>query len=192
MSDVDGAYASGMPCWFDMMIPSRDSAMAFYGSVLGWTFDGDLYPMCQVRGKPVAAIAEPQPGEPAPEQSNRTVYLATDDCAAALRRVTDAGGQVVKPQEDAMVGWAGDRPGHHRRCVRSVAGPRAERVTGGRRGRGTLLERGDQPRPARHRRVLPAGFGYDTEPRGRAICDVPTVVVTDSQQPWARVCRNVH
>lgn len=42
MSDVDGAYASGMPCWFDMMIPSRDSAMAFYGSVLGWTFDGDF------------------------------------------------------------------------------------------------------------------------------------------------------
>lgn len=105
MSDVKGDYSPGAPCWFDMTVPSRETAMGFYGSVLDWTFDGDFYTLCQVRGKPVAGIAEPAPDAAAPEQSNWTVYLATDDCAAALRRVTEAGGRVVKEPQDAMVGW---------------------------------------------------------------------------------------
>lgn len=183
MSDVDGAYASGTPCWFDMTVPSRDTAMDFYGPVLGWTFEGDFYTMCQVRGRPVAAIAEPHQGEPPPAQSNWTIYLATADCAAALRRVTDAGGKVVKPRQDAMVGWlaiAQDTTGGVFALWQGRELSGSQVVDEGGAPCWSEVTSADLPATVEfYRRV----FGYDTAPRE----DAPHVTLHSGGRPVAGV-----
>ncbi|NYT95861.1 VOC family protein [Salinispora sp. H7-4] len=183
MSDVDGTYASGTPCWFDMTVPSRDTAMDFYGPVLGWTFQGDFYTMCEVRGKPVAAIAEPHPGEPAPAQSNWTIYLATADCEAALRRVTDAGGKVVKPQQDAMVGWlavAQDTTGGIFALWQGRELSGSQVVDEGGAPCWSEVTSADLPATVEfYRRV----FGYDTKP----LEDMPYVTLNSGGRPVAGV-----
>ncbi|GGM79065.1 hydrolase [Longimycelium tulufanense] len=99
MADVTSRYPVGAPCWFDMTVPNRATAVEFYGAVLSWDVDTtEHYGFCRVRGRDVAAVAEPFEGEAPPAQSNWVVYLATDDCAGTLRKVEEHGGRVIREQ----------------------------------------------------------------------------------------------
>jgi predicted enzyme related to lactoylglutathione lyase len=103
MSDVTDNQPDGTPTWIDLGVPDLDRAMAFYGSLFGWEFETAAtghYTTCLLRGRRVAAIAQ----DPDPDASRRwwNVYLATADCDATARRVTDAGGTLVQGPMDMM------------------------------------------------------------------------------------------
>jgi predicted enzyme related to lactoylglutathione lyase len=101
MSHVTENQPDGTPTWIDLGVPDLDRAMAFYGSLFGWEFDTAATgrsTTCLLHGHRVAAIAQ----DPDPHASRRwwNVYLATADCDATARRVTDAGGTLVQDPMD--------------------------------------------------------------------------------------------
>ena len=57
------SYPQGTPNWVDLQTTDTDAAKAFYGGLLGWTFDdqpmpdGRVYSMAKVGEAQVAAIA---------------------------------------------------------------------------------------------------------------------------------------
>jgi predicted enzyme related to lactoylglutathione lyase len=102
MVHITTAQPNGTPTWVDLGIPDLDKAMAFYGAVLGWTFEvgpaeTGHYTMCLLDGKRVAAIAPN--GDPAAEYW-WNVYFATDDCDGTIKRVVEAGGTVAEQPTD--------------------------------------------------------------------------------------------
>ena len=103
-------YAPGTPSWTDLQTPDQAAAKAFYGALLGWTYE-DLpmgqddagndafYSMAQKNGKNVAAIGgSPPPGVP----PHWNVYVTVADVDASAALVPDAGGMVIAPPFDVM------------------------------------------------------------------------------------------
>ncbi|HSK37865.1 MAG TPA: VOC family protein [Actinomycetota bacterium] len=88
----------GTPTWIDLGIPDLEGAMRFYGALFGWDFqvgppETMRYTHCLLGGRRVAALAENR-GQQA-DGVWWNMYLATGDCDATVRRVTDAGGTLV-------------------------------------------------------------------------------------------------
>jgi uncharacterized protein len=105
MSDVTENQPDGTPTWIDLGVPELERAKAFYGPVFGWEFEtgppeAGAYTTCRLRGRRVAALA-PSP-DPEATEFWWNVYLATGDCDATARRVTDAGGSVVVAPMDVL------------------------------------------------------------------------------------------
>jgi uncharacterized protein len=105
MSFVTENQPDGTPTWIDLGIPDLDRAMAFYGALFGWEFEVGppetmRYTQCLLGGRRVAALAE----NPDPNATEFwwNMYLATSDCDATARRVTDAGGSIVMAPMDVM------------------------------------------------------------------------------------------
>ncbi|GAA3757595.1 VOC family protein [Salinactinospora qingdaonensis] len=95
-------YTQGAPAWFDMTVADLAATKRFYSTVLGWEFSDDAYSMASTGGKRVAGLAEPwSEGQAPPEQSNWTVYLATDDIDATLNAAEKAGGEIITARQDA-------------------------------------------------------------------------------------------
>ncbi|MEV0177382.1 VOC family protein [Streptomyces sp. NPDC050803] len=82
-------YAEGVPCWVDAQLPDVEAGKRFYGELFGWTFE-ELYALKD--GERVAALVHKTDGR---MPTVWTVYFATPDIAALVRRVREAGGQVV-------------------------------------------------------------------------------------------------
>jgi len=104
MSHVTQNQPDGTPTWIDLGIPDLDRAMDFYRAVFGWEFEVGppetmRYTVCRLDGKAVAGLAQSNPHDSAFWWS---VYLATSDCDATVRRITDAGGSVVVEPMDVM------------------------------------------------------------------------------------------
>ena len=103
------SYLQGTPNWVDLQTTDTGAAKAFYGGLLGWTFedspmpDGQVYSMAKVGEAQVAAIA-PQPPQlaaaGAPPMWN--TYLAVDSADDAVAKVEAAGGQVAMAPFDIM------------------------------------------------------------------------------------------
>lgn len=101
MSSFENAPA-GMPCWVDLAAPAIDSACAFYGSVLGWTWTdpesgADGYRMGQVDGRIAAGIGPLQGDQ---QRASWTLYLASDDAVKTAATISDCGGNVLLPPVD--------------------------------------------------------------------------------------------
>jgi len=105
MSFVTANQPNGTPTWIDLGIPDLDRAMEFYRALFGWEFDvgpaeTGHYTMCLLHGRPVAALM------PNPDATATgfwwNVYLATDDCDGAVKRITDSGGTLVQAPMDVM------------------------------------------------------------------------------------------
>ena len=92
-------FAEGTPCWVDLATADPGRARDFYGALFGWTFadqgeDMGNYLMCSKDGATVAGMGPLQ----VPEMPSAwTIYLSVNDVAAAVEKVTAAGGQVVAP-----------------------------------------------------------------------------------------------
>lgn len=104
MSHVTENQPAGTPTWIDLGVPDLDRALEFYGAVFGWEFEvgppeAMRYTVCRLDGRAVAGLAQSDPSDTAFWWS---VYLATDDCDATVRRITDAGGSVVVEPMDVM------------------------------------------------------------------------------------------
>ena len=103
MSFVTENQPDGTPTWIDLGIPDLEGAMRFYGALFGWEFqvgrpETMRYTHCLLGGRRVAALAESHDPQAAGHWWN--VYLATGDCHATTRRVTDAGGTIVQEPVD--------------------------------------------------------------------------------------------
>ena len=101
-------YDAGTPCWIDLMASDVDAAAAFYTALFGWEADDQyddegtrIYTNFLLDGKVVAGMGS-QPAEMAGMPPMWNSYVATDDVAATLARVEDAGGQVMMPSMEVM------------------------------------------------------------------------------------------
>ncbi|WP_405684912.1 VOC family protein [Streptomyces sp. NBC_01387] len=111
MPDVTGPYATGTPCWVDLLVADQQAALDFYRDLFGWQGEVGLpdtggYALCTLNGKPVAGImAALNPDGSRPDPTPPTVwttYLATADVDATEKAVTGNGGQVVMPGMDVL------------------------------------------------------------------------------------------
>jgi predicted enzyme related to lactoylglutathione lyase len=91
------AFAEGVPCWADAVLPDLAAGRAFYGGLFGWTFEDQgeefgHYTMAMRDGKKVAALMSPPEGGASAAWG---IFLATGDAAAAAARIPAAGGKVL-------------------------------------------------------------------------------------------------
>ena len=100
-------YATGTPCWTDVMTPDVDRTVSFYSDLFGWEAERDPRPeaggyvMFTKDGKNVAAASPPMPGgEGAPP--HWSTYIASDDVEATAARVREAGGTVLLEPMDVF------------------------------------------------------------------------------------------
>ncbi|MGQ0482465.1 MAG: VOC family protein [Pseudonocardia sp.] len=100
-------WPAGTPCWVDLAAPDVAAGTAFYGPVLGWTFQDtgepfDHYHLALSGDRVAAAIGKIQrDGQP----SAWTVYLASDDVDDTAKLISDNGGSVlVEPVDIPEVG----------------------------------------------------------------------------------------
>lgn len=90
-------WPAGTPCWVDLNVPDVEGAVAFYASVVGWTFvdtgaEYGGYLIAQVDGHAAAGVDPAmQEGQP----SAWTVYLASDDADATAKLIGEHGGSVL-------------------------------------------------------------------------------------------------
>ena len=93
-------YPHGVPCWVDVAHVDADAAQAFYGELLGWTFEdvaGGAYRIASLDGANVAGIERG-------DGAAWSTYIAVDDADAAARAVRDAGGTIESEPTDAGPG----------------------------------------------------------------------------------------
>ncbi|MCZ4101350.1 VOC family protein [Streptomyces sp. So13.3] len=107
MSYVTSNPPDGTPTWIDLVVPDRERAMEFYRALFGWEYavgsaESGHCTMCLLRGKPVAALVQDPEREPAGASPRWTMYIATDDCDATAKRVTEAGGTLITAPGDVM------------------------------------------------------------------------------------------
>ncbi|MGW1843425.1 VOC family protein [Streptomyces sp. NPDC001966] len=103
------AFARSAPCWVDVQLPDLEAGKRFYGELFGWTFrageapygEGPYADACS-GGKLVAALAAKKDGR---MPTAWGIYFATDDIAASVARIREAGGQVIT--EPVRAGRAG-------------------------------------------------------------------------------------
>ncbi|MBR8642240.1 VOC family protein [Streptomyces tuirus] len=88
-------YAEGVPCWVDAQLPDVEAGKRFYGQLFGWTFEDwfGSFVRALKDGEPVAALVRKMDGR---LPTVWTVYFATPDARALVRRIQEAGGQVVQ------------------------------------------------------------------------------------------------
>jgi uncharacterized protein len=104
-------WPAGTPCWVDISVPDVPTSVAFYGSVMGWTFvdtgaEFGHYQIGQVGGHAAAAVG---PRLDQNQPARWTVYLASDDADATARAITDNGGTLLAEPFDV--------PGSGRMCA---------------------------------------------------------------------------
>ncbi|RBY94005.1 VOC family protein [Blastococcus sp. TBT05-19] len=90
------AWPAGTPCWIDYGAGDVPAAQAFYADVFGWSWtDPDPeyggYLNALLGGEPVAGFGPSMEADP----NGWTTYFATDDAAAAVAAIREAGGTVV-------------------------------------------------------------------------------------------------
>jgi hypothetical protein len=100
-------WPAGTPCWIDYGAAEIDAAKDFYGRLFGWEFEGGDpeyggYLNATRNGEPAAGLGPlMDPGD----SPGWTTYFATDDAAATVDRIREAGGTVVvEPMEVGPMG----------------------------------------------------------------------------------------
>jgi uncharacterized protein len=104
-----GKYPAGVPCWVETLQPDLQSALAFYGRLFGWQFDGPgpmpggrgQYFVARVNGRDVAGVGSlPALGGPALASWN--TYVRVDNADAVVARAKAAGGGLLVGPLDAL------------------------------------------------------------------------------------------
>jgi predicted enzyme related to lactoylglutathione lyase len=102
MPTRDTPWPAGTPCWIDTSVPDLDTALEFYGSVIGWSFadtgaEFGHYRICQAGGRAAGGISSMM----SPDQPHAwTVYFASDDVDGTVKLINDNGGTVLMPPMD--------------------------------------------------------------------------------------------
>lgn len=87
--------------WSELMTDDPAAALEFYSGLFGWTakVDDGGYHELHLDGKGIAGMMA-KPDEMAGLPNMWGVYFAVDDCDAACARVTELGGQLLRPPMD--------------------------------------------------------------------------------------------
>ncbi|WP_231486569.1 VOC family protein [Candidatus Blastococcus massiliensis] len=107
MPTRDTPWPAGTPCWIDYGAADVQAATAFYGELFGWSCTGGDeefggYLNATRDGAQVAGLGPLMGEDDAPSW---TTYFATDDAAATVARIREAGGTVVvEPMEIGPLG----------------------------------------------------------------------------------------
>lgn len=104
MPNLDKAVLNTV-VWADLGTPDVDKARAFYGELLGWSFEGGdpnmaFYTTGLREGRRVAAMWKKTPELPGP--SAWCIYFGTDSADETEKKVKAAGGQTVQAPMDVM------------------------------------------------------------------------------------------
>lgn len=105
MSHLTSAQPDGTPTWIDLRVPEYGRTLQFYGALFGWEYsektadNGRRTATCLLHGRPVAAITQ----APALTGFGWTMYFATSDCDSTAKRITEAGGTLLKGPVDVAV-----------------------------------------------------------------------------------------
>jgi len=102
-------------CWVELATRDPEGALAFYGSLFGWSGTqvggpesaggpGYDYLMLQLGESPVGGIITMDDNWPAEVPPHWMVYFAVEDCDAAAARVSELGGEVCVPPTDIPPG----------------------------------------------------------------------------------------
>jgi predicted enzyme related to lactoylglutathione lyase len=98
-------WSHGNFYWNELMTRNADAAKKFYGATLGWTFDSMAMPegtywVAKQGDKPVGGLFTMSGPmfEGVPE--NWFSYIAVDDVAARVKKLTAAGGKVIREPFD--------------------------------------------------------------------------------------------
>lgn len=101
---------AGAPSWFELHTRDYDSSVAFYRDVFGWDTqtmsdtDDFKYTVMRNGEEWLAGIMDASGFLPEGVPAHWSVYFGTDDTDATLARITELGGQVVRPAEDTPYG----------------------------------------------------------------------------------------
>jgi uncharacterized protein len=102
------AYPHGVPSWIDLATPDPAASKDFYGSLFGWTYDGQPsengdYTMANLDGHSAAGMMPLAPEMTASGMPPTwSIYVTVDDIDTAVAKVASAGGSVMRPPMDAM------------------------------------------------------------------------------------------
>ena len=101
---------SSAPSWFELNSRDYDTSVAFYRDVLGW----DTHVMSDTPEFRYTTLGEGEQQSagimdaaaflPEGVPSHWSVYFGTDDTDATLKKISELGGQVVRPAEDTPYG----------------------------------------------------------------------------------------
>jgi uncharacterized protein len=101
---------AGTPVWHELMSRNYESALAFYAQVFGWTLtplddSGDLrYSTASLGGDPFAGVMDAVTALPDGVPSFWQVYIGVDDVDAAIVKVKDLGGALLRDPQDTPYG----------------------------------------------------------------------------------------
>ncbi|HLV35210.1 MAG TPA: VOC family protein [Spirillospora sp.] len=96
----------GAMTWNELMTPDVSAARDFFGSLFDWTFqkaDGSDYYIIFNKDRMNGGIMQLN-GELGNVPPNWTVYFSVADIEDTLKKVSEAGGQVLRPIQDTSVG----------------------------------------------------------------------------------------
>ncbi len=90
-------YRPGEFCWVDLATSDVDSAVAFYGELLGWEHESlgseaGGYGIFRYKGKQVAGVG---PTQAAGQPSAWSSYVSVTDADETTSKVKDAGGSLL-------------------------------------------------------------------------------------------------
>jgi predicted enzyme related to lactoylglutathione lyase len=92
--------------WNELMTRDVEGAKAFYGTTIGWQFDGmpmaegGTYWVCKDGGQPVGGIFEIGRPEFAGIPPHWFAYIAVDDVDARVEQAKAAGAELLRPLFD--------------------------------------------------------------------------------------------
>jgi uncharacterized protein len=101
---------AGTPVWHELMSRNYESALAFYAQVFGWTLtplddSGDFrYSTASLGGDPFAGVMDAATALPDGVPSFWQVYIGVDDVDAAIAKVKDLGGALLRDPQDTPYG----------------------------------------------------------------------------------------
>jgi uncharacterized protein len=115
---IGRANEPGTLVWNEQMSRDFDGSKAFYQAVFDYSYqdmsaDGFKYATLMVADQVVGGIGEYPEGTPAEIPAAWATYFAVADTDAALAKVTELGGRVVRPAEDTPFGRIGGAADNH-------------------------------------------------------------------------------
>jgi uncharacterized protein len=93
-SAASAGFAEGVPCWLEAQLSDVEAGKRFYGELFGWTFEAAhaTSTWAYSEGLAVAALVPKRDGR---MPTVWTVHFATHDAEGMVRRIREAGGQVI-------------------------------------------------------------------------------------------------
>ena len=89
MTDLENLHPHGAPSYVELCVEDADKARSFYGTLLGWSVEGDAGPGQASTGGLGVGIHDRDPS------SLLEVFFGVDDLDSAMARLAELGGATI-------------------------------------------------------------------------------------------------